>query len=642
MTNHFATPEDLLKTSKKYHAESNQAGGDGFFMDKKYTGSVSRLALAPKVRFSFLMIVLAVFLLWARVFYLQINKGVEFRGEAEGNRIRSEIVLGPRGLFYDRHRMPLTVNQPQFSLVLERNYLVQALRDKIFNRQELVQKIVLATGLQEKAVREKVVRFLDNENGPALDFELDYNKAMVFKAGSQESLDWQLEIRSERQYLDGYSLGHILGYLGRVDPVEWPQLKKNNYQFTDLIGQAGLEKQYEKELRGEPGRLDHEVNAKGEEIKILGQEPTVPGADLILTLDYELTKKISEILGQTIAQLNLNKAAAVVIDPSNGEILALVSLPAFDNNLFTKPALHNQALDALFSNKNQPMFNRVIAGEYPSGSTIKPMIAAAGLEEGLIAKNTKVLSVGGLRIDKWFFPDWKAGGHGITNVIKALAESVNTFFYYLGGGYEDFKGLGLEKIVSYAKLFGFGSALGIDLPGEQAGFLPTKEWKEQTKNEAWYIGDTYHLSIGQGDVLVTPLQIASMTATIANGGKVYEPHLVKEIFYSKINKKQIIEPKIIRSDFIKTENLDIVRQGMRQAVLNGSARALVDLNFSTAAKTGTAQVGGNNSPHAWLTVFAPYEAPEIALTVLIENGQEGSLTALPAAKEILAWYFGRK
>jgi len=642
MTNPFATPEDLLKTSKKYHTQSNQTGGDGFFMDKKYAGSISGLALAPKVRFSFLMIVLAVFLLWARVFYLQINKGAEFRGEAEGNRIRSEIVLGPRGLFYDRHRMPLTVNQPQFSLVLERNYLVQALRDKIFNRQELVQKIVLATGLQEKAVREKVVRFLDNENGPALDFELDYNKAMVFKAGSQESLDWQLEIRSERQYLDGYSLGHILGYLGRVDPVEWPQLKKNNYQFTDLIGQAGLEKQYEKELRGEPGRLDHEVNAKGEEIKILGQEPTVPGADLILTLDYELTKKISEILGQTIARLNLNKAAAVVIDPSNGEILALVSLPAFDNNLFTKPALHNQALDALFSNKNQPMFNRVIAGEYPSGSTIKPMIAAAGLEEGLIAKNTKVLSVGGLRIDKWFFPDWKAGGHGITNVIKALAESVNTFFYYLGGGYEDFKGLGLEKIVSYAKLFGFGSVLGIDLPGEQAGFLPTKEWKEQTKNEAWYIGDTYHLSIGQGDVLVTPLQIASMTATIANGGNVYEPHLVKEIFYSKINKKQIIEPKIIRSDFIKTENLDIVRQGMRQAVLNGSARALADLNFSTAAKTGAAQVGGNNSPHAWLTVFAPYEAPEIALTVLIENGQEGSLTALPAAKEILAWYFGRK
>ena len=642
MTQPFATPEDLLKTSKKYHTQSNQTGGDGFFMDKKYAGSISRLSSAVKIKFSFLIIMAAVFLLWARVFYLQINKGAEFRGEAEGNRIRSEIVLGPRGLFYDRHRMPLTVNHPQFSLVLERNYLVQALRDKIFNRQELVQKIVLATGLQEKAVREKVVRFLDSENSPALDFELDYNKAMVFKAGCQESLDWQLEIRSERQYLDGYSLGHILGYLGRVDPVEWPQLKKNNYQFTDLIGQAGLEKQYEKELRGEPGRLDHEVNAKGEEIKILGQEPTVPGADLILTLDYELTKKISEILGQTIARLNLNKAAAVVIDPSNGEILALVSLPAFDNNLFTKPALHNQALDALFSNKNQPMFNRVIAGEYPSGSTIKPMIAAAGLEEGLIAKNTKVLSVGGLRIDKWFFPDWKAGGHGITNVIKALAESVNTFFYYLGGGYEDFKGLGLEKIVSYAKLFGFGSALGIDLPGEQAGFLPTKEWKEQTKNEAWYIGDTYHLSIGQGDVLVTPLQIASMTATIANGGKVYEPHLVKEIFYSKTNKKQIIEPKIIRSDFIKTENLDIVRQGMRQAVLNGSARALADLNFSTAAKTGTAQVGGNNSPHAWLTVFAPYEAPEIALTVLIENGQEGSLTALPAAKEILAWYFGRK
>lgn len=641
MSHPFATPDDLLKTAKKYHTSGGQAGGDGFFMDKKYAGSVSRLVSESKIKLSFLIIVLVVFLLWTRVFYLQINKGAEFRGEAEGNRVRNEIVVGPRGLFYDRYHLPLVINQPQFSLVLERKYLEQAIQENTFDRQQLVQKIVLITGLKNDMVYEKITQFLDKDMSLAIDFELDYEKAMVFKVSDQVSLDWQLETKSERQYFDGYNLSHTLGYLGRINQDEWTELKSANYQFTDLIGQAGLEKKYEKDLRGTPGRIDHEVNAKGEEIKILGQKATVAGTDLTLTLDYELTKTISEILTKTLAKLNLTKAAAVAIDPRNGEILALVSLPSFDNNLFTEPALRFQELNTLFGDKNQPLFNRAIAGEYPSGSTIKPVIAAAGLAEGLITKNTNVLSSGGLRIDKWFFPDWKAGGHGLTNVIKALSESVNTFFYYLGGGYENFIGLGLEKIVSYAELFGFGQSLGIDLPGEQSGFLPTKKWKEETKNEAWYIGDTYHLSIGQGDILVTPLQIANMTAIIANGGIFYTPHLVKEFFYPKENRSQIIKPQIIRSNFIKTENLDLVRQGMRQAVLNGSARALSDLPFTIAAKTGTAQVGGSANPHAWLTVFAPYENPEIVLTILIENGREGSITALPVVKEILEWYFGK-
>ncbi|MBU4360495.1 penicillin-binding protein 2, partial [Patescibacteria group bacterium] len=214
-----------------------------------------------------------------------------------------------------------------------------------------------------------------------------------------------------------------------------------------------------------------------------------------------------------------------------------------------------------------------------------------------------------------------------TTVIKALAESVNTFFYYIGGGYQDFKGLGLEKIISYAKLFGFGKKLGIDLPNEANGFLPSREWKKEIKNEDWYIGDTYHLSIGQGDLLVTPLQINNLTSILANSGIFYKPQLVKG------------KSKIVRQDFINPENISIVRHGLRNAVTNGSALALNDLPFTSAGKTGTAQVGGDKNPHAWFTVFAPYENPEIALTILIENGGDGDKVAVPVAKEILKWYF---
>jgi len=642
MSNPFVTPEDLLETSKKYHTPNNKTHGEDFFINAKYAGNASRVTSITKTKWSFLTIIFVIFLLWSRVFYLQISQSRVLYGEAEGNRIRTELVLGPRGLFYDRHQISLAVNKPQFSLVLERDFVNQFLKESANAKEELKNKLTLITGLKKEEIQMRIEKFLVNNKQPALDFELDYPHAMIFKASGQESLNWQLQLKSERQYLEGYIFGNVLGYLGRINPDEWAIFKNNNYRYTDLIGQAGLEEMYEKELRGLPGKIEREVNAKGEEVKILGVTATIPGVDLTLTIDYELTKKINSILSAALEELNLKKAAAVALDPRNGEILALVSLPGFDNNYFTNPAIYSQEIAALFSDENQPLFNRPIAGEYPSGSTIKPMIAAAGLNEGLINKNTTVLSTGGFKIDQWFFPDWKAGGHGITNVIKALAESVNTFFYYLGGGYENFNGLGLEKITAYAKLFGFGKKSGIDLPGEQTGFLPTKEWKEETKKESWYIGDTYHLSIGQGDILVTPLQIANMTSAIANGGTLYQPHLVKDFFYPKENKHITVLPKVLNSHFILDDYLAIVRQGMRQAVVSGSARALADSPFSSGAKTGTAQVGDDKNPHAWFTVFAPYENPEIILTILIENGGEGSVTALPVAKEILEWYFGRK
>jgi len=239
----------------------------------------------------------------------------------------------------------------------------------------------------------------------------------------------------------------------------------------------------------------------------------------------------------------------------------------------------------------------------------------------------------------WWFPDWKAGGHGITNVEKALAESVNTFFYIIGGGYQDFAGLGVGKITEYAKKFGLGEKLGIDIPGESKGFLPSEEWKEEVKGEQWYIGDTYHYAIGQGDILVTPLQVVSWISTFANGGTLYKPHLVKEIDSSEGELLQSVEPKILNENFISQNNINIVRGGLRSAVLTGSARRLQDLPVSSAGKTGTAEWGTDKIPHAWFTAFAPYENAEIAIVVLVEEGVEGSGVSLSVANDILYWYF---
>jgi penicillin-binding protein 2 len=334
----------------------------------------------------------------------------------------------------------------------------------------------------------------------------------------------------------------------------------------------------------------------------------------------------------------LNKGSAVVLNPSNGEVLALLSLPAFDNNLFAR-GISQADYARLIVGDERPLFNRAIGGEFPPGSTFKMTLAVAALQEKIISENTDFLSSGGLRINQWFFPDWKAGGHGQTDVKKAIAQSVNTFFYYIGGGYDDFVGLGADKIVKYGERFGFGQQTGIDLSGEANGFLPSKEWKFEVKKEKWYIGDTYHLSIGQGDMLATPLQIAAYIGFFANGGSLYRPHLVKQIKNQANEIVDEIKTETVRKDFIDSANVNIVRQAMRQTVLDGSARRLGALKESSAGKTGTAQWSSKKDPHAWYTGFAPYENPEIAFVFLVEEGKDGSAITVSIAHDFLEWYF---
>jgi len=432
-------------------------------------------------------------------------------------------------------------------------------------------------------------------------------------------------------------LSHVLGYIGKLNQEELDELYPDGYLPSDLIGKTGLEKNYETELRGKYGKKRIEVNALGKEQSILAEEAPLPGIHLELSVDIEMQNALENILKANLKSAGKHKASGIVMNPNNGEVLALISLPSFDNNDFSggiSPDIYQKYLD----DKNNPLFNRSIGGTYPSGSTIKPAIAASALQEGIINQRSSFLSTGGLAVSSWFFPDWLAGGHGITNVRKSLALSVNTFYYYIGGGYGDFTGLGVAKITEYLKQFGLAKKLGIDLPGEQSGFLPSKDWKKQAKGERWYVGDTYNLSIGQGDLLVTPLQIAEVTSVLANHGTLYEPHLVKAYINPTVDEKKEIDPKVIRTDFISQNHIATVRLGMKDCVDYGSCRRLSLLPFSSAGKTGTAQWSNTKPNHAWFTAFAPFKNPEIVVTIMVEEGDGGAEMAAPIAYEFLKWW----
>jgi penicillin-binding protein 2 len=464
---------------------------------------------------------------------------------------------------------------------------------------------------------------------------LDYETALELKIKLIILPGFDLKIQAQREYLFAEDFSHFLGYVGKIDPEELD--KYSSYLISDSIGKTGLESFYENYLKGNDGQKRVEVNSLGKEESVVSEQSPQTGSDLILSIDSDLQKKSNELLKKYLKISHSQAGSIIALDPRNGEVLVLASLPTYDNNLF----IQGNAVNYL-KETSSPLVFRAISGEYPSGSVIKPVYAAAGLAEGIINEKTSFFSQGGLKIGQWFFADWKQGGHGQTNIIKALAESVNTFFYYLGGGYGDFKGLGLEKIGYYAKLFGLGNKTGLDLAGESDGFVPTAEWKQEAKGEQWYIGDTYHLSIGQGDLLVTPLQVANYTAAIANGGILFQPRLVKAFGNSDTKTSVETAPKIIRRDFIKSDYLNIVKKGIREAVVSGSAKRLNQLAIEVAGKTGTAQISDSKKSHAWFTSFAPYNQPEIVLTILIENGGEGSEIAVPLAEEFYKYYLSLK
>ena len=340
---------------------------------------------------------------------------------------------------------------------------------------------------------------------------------------------------------------------------------------------------------------------------------------------------------ESITKSGATNGAAVAIDVNTGDVLAMVSLPTFDNNLFS-PTTDSAARQAVLQDPGSPLINRAISGQYPSGSTVKPFVATAGLATGVINANTKIdTSAAKIELGQWTFHDWKT--HGTSDVKQAIAESNNIFFYSVGGGYKQIGGLGAERLAAWLTKFGFGQVTGIDIPGEQDGLVPTPDWKKKTKKESWYIGDTYNLSIGQGDLLVTPLQLARATAAIANNGQLLTPRLVKSSFSPASGQKDY-PIRTTRDNLAPASALQVVREGMRQAVLSGSARSFATLPVEVAAKTGTAQFDkAKEKTHSWFTAFAPYNNPQIAVTVIVEGGGEGYVVAAPVAKNIIEAYF---
>ncbi len=634
---------------------------DSFLFGEQDKEVLKRTFDFEKNRNIIIVLIFSFFLLFFRLFWLQIVKGSDYRLLAEGNRIRVENVEPRRGIIYSSNMTPLVKNEANFVLYLTP---IDLPKDEV-DRDEIIRKLanILSNLENSTSSSEKSGLLVSNDSPYFYEIKnqlnkieygslesyrplflmdnIDYNSAISIYLAAEEMPGVSISVKMRRKYLssedNSLSLSHFLGYIGKISENDLT-IFGDEYSSIDYIGKSGLEYFYENELKGIKGKKNIEVDALGREKKIVSQVNPEDGHDLVLSIDIDLQKKSEEVLKKYLSDNNMERASVVALNPNNGEVLTLISWPSYDNNIFSK-GISQTDYENLTNDSNKPLFNRVISGTFPSGSTLKPTLAAAALEEKIITANTTVMSTGGINVGAWFFADWKAGGHGLTNVRKAIAESVNTFFYYIGGGYNDFKGLGIDKIDEYLLLFGLSQQSGVDLPQEGAGFIPSPEWKKETQGETWYIGNTYNVSIGQGDILVTPLQVANFTAFFASNGKLYRPHLVKSILQDNNEVLRNIEPEIIRENFISSENITIVREGMRQTIESGSARRLNSLPVKVAGKTGTAQWGVDKDNHAWFTSFAPYDNPEIVLTILVEEGIEGSGIATSIAGEILNWYF---
>lgn len=599
-------------------------------------------ASIPLKRFAWvgIMIGLLVVLLFSRAFWMQVVRGSSYRELAERNRLRTEVVLSRRGIIRDRTGAVLAENIPSFDV----RAVERLLPTDEKAREELLAKVGRIVGSNVSDIESIFASSTDPDESVVLKRDVPYDRALSVKIMSVDAPAIEVAVGSKRRYsvsTEVISLGHILGYISGITREELEKKRELGYRQIDLIGKTGIEAAYEAQLRGEPGEKLYEVDSRHRITAIVGENEPVDGQDLYLTLDLELQKAADKALREGMARAKVNRGSAIAIDPRDGSILAIVSLPAYDNNIFTG-SVSSTLYRALIQNPDHPLLPRAWAGTYPSGSTAKPVIATAALAENVITPKTTVLSVGGLNVGPWFFPDWKAGGHGVVNVRSAIAWSVNTFFYYIGGGYDRFVGLGVDRLTDWMRRFGLGEKTGLDVPGEALGFVPSKEWKQKTKNEGWFVGDTYNLSIGQGDLLVTPLQVAAFTATIANGGFKITPHL--GLKYGRPDETPVILPiKKADEKIASSEAIEAVRLGMRDTVVYGSGRSLADLPIAVAGKTGTAQWRSDKANHAWFTAFAPFVNPEIVVTVLLEEGEEGSRTAAPVAKEILrAWNAGRK
>jgi penicillin-binding protein 2 len=587
-----------------------------------------------------LAMLIAFAIIAGRFVYLQVIKREHYHTLAEANRISMVPVVPNRGLIFDRNGEVLAAN---FSA-----YTLEVTPSRVRNLDATLDKLNEIVEIQPRDRRRFKKLLEESKNFESLPIRnrLSEEEVARFAVNRYRFPGFDIRARLFRNYPQGEVASHAIGYIGRINDADLKRIDSaglmSNYKGTDHIGKLGLEGSYENELHGNTGAEQIEIDAGGRAIRSLAKSEPTAGNNLRVTLDLKLQRVAEEAFGEF-------RGALVAMDPNNGEILALVSKPGFDPNLFVD-GIDPQNWDLLNNSPDKPLNNRALRGQYPPGSTIKPFMALTALETGTRTPEFAINDPG-----HWSLPgvarpfrDWKRGGHGVVNVQKAITVSCDTFFYGLGND------LGIDAVHQYMSAFGFGVKNGIDIDGELTGLMPSQAWKQKRFKQKWYSGDTISVSIGQGYWLTTPLQLATATSILANGGTQVTPHLLKEVIDAKTGEKRPFKPASIAQSTYKPENLRIVRQGMVDVLLPGgtAARAGAGASYGIAGKTGTAQVVGMKSgerydekkvderlrDHALFIAYAPADNPKIAIAMLVENGGHGGGTAAPIAREVFDFF----
>ena len=586
---------------------------------------------------AFLIILAAIFLLSLRYAYLQLINYEEFTARSINNQVRIVPVAPNRGLIYDRRGRPVAENRPAYRLEL--------VPEQAGNVEQTVEALGRLVDLPDDAFenfQDSQKRYRDFDGVP-LKFNLTEEEVARFAVDRHRFTGVEIVPYLARYYPYSELLTHVLGYVGRLDVDDLNRVDEGNYRGTTHIGKAGIERYYEDELHGISGIEKIETNAEGRILKVLERDSPVHGDDLILALDVQVQKAAWDALGD-------RPGAVVAIDPTDGAVLALVSKPAFDPNLFVH-GISRHDYGVILAAPGRPLFNRALLGGYEPGSTLKPFLGLAGLELGIVTSEDRVFSSGGYYLPGVSRPfrDWKKGGHGWVNMLGALEQSVNTYFYQLAFD------MGIDRMHDYLDQFGFGEKTGLDLLGENSGILPSREWKRGQFGEPWYPGETVIAGIGQGFNVVTPVQLANAVATLSNGGTRYMPRLLYATKHPGDDQADKAHAPVVEQLPVTDQaNWDLVHAGMRLVVHGeqGTARAIrPDSGFEIAGKSGTSQVAAQDADedmdestaahlrhHALFIAYAPYDQPSIVVAVVVEHGGGGSREAAPVARAVIdAW-----
>lgn len=602
---------------------------------KKYLNSSDSNWYKQRLTGAVFILVAAFCVLLLRLFYLQIVEGEKFRKLSENNRIRLQSIDPPRGLIFDQNGRVMVDNRPSFDLGI----ILKDARPL----EDTITKLAGTINVTEEEIREKIANARSVSPYETILLKPDIGRDLLaaIEVNRFDLPGIVIDVKIRRHYIREKSAAHLIGYLGEINLKELRNYHYDQYKSGELIGKFGVEKSYEKFLRGKRGGRQVEVNAIGQVYRVLETVEAQPGSNIYLTINHLLQEKAEELLDN-------RPGAVVAMDPNNGYILAMANSPAFDPNVFVG-GLSQKQWQNIISNPFRAMENKAIQAEYPPASIYKIVTAVAGLEEGIIDDTNTIFCPGFYRFGDRDFRCWKKGGHGEADIYKALAESCDVFFYQLG------LKLGVESLAWYARAFGLGELTGIDLDHEARGLVPTASWKRKRTGVAWQKGETLSVAIGQGYNLTTPLQLLVMVSSIANGGTLYKPQILKQVETAEGNVLIESKPQVIGKLPVSQKNIDIVRKGLWEVVNSGRGTgriARLKHEEFMSGKTGTAQVVGRKKSesfkeseiphhfknHALFVAYAPSESPTIAVTVIVEHGEQGSSTAAPIAQQLIQTY----